>query len=696
MLQYSPKIVTDGLVMCLDPSQNKSYPTTDLPVKSGLVMWMDAADDTTFSYSSGTTVSQWRDKSGFNYHMVPKSSGPTRSVSLNSRKALAFTTSQTIGNDTINLSSSPNTVFVVTRLTGATNGRVLTCNLDSGGNNWLLGHHGGTSNAYYAEGWVYDSGGASTSFQIYMGDWSGSSTDLANFYINGTAYATNSTAASQGPNKLGINYYSIQTSACEAAEIIVFNRILTAVERRLINTYLGQKWGISNTDRQIFDLSGNNFNFLFNGTNPRYNSKSFVSNFNTASPYAVSSFGGQNLTSNILNLLYSDHTIEVAFNPKGFQSVYNYDNSLTTQNAQGIIVWTGQHSGLRVYQNTIIYEYWNSQSSTVGISVSISSYQDKIIYITATRTGDTLRIYINGVLASGPTTVAATTSPVSYSQINIGAAYQGNPTTQGYVWASQHEYHLLRMYNRQLNASEVSSNYQSFKARFDNNIVRFGLVLDLDAGNPYSYAGAGTTWYDVSGNAINASAYLTSYYSTSYGGVLNFPGNSSYYNTSTVSTFNLGASSFSMEAWVYLDAGTSSDNAYRGIISLGTNSSNYVYISKWRSGLYSGLYAQYIAGGATITGVYQANEYNPVSRWSHVVATKSSNVLSFYVNGSLVYSVNDLNTTFTGNSSVFVAQAHAGVNSLNGNIGESRVYNIALSAAQVLQNYNATKGRFGL
>ena len=69
MLQYSPKIVTDSLVMCLDASNNKSYPT-DLPVKNGLVMWMDAADVTTFSYSSGTTVSQWRDKSGNNLGKV--------------------------------------------------------------------------------------------------------------------------------------------------------------------------------------------------------------------------------------------------------------------------------------------------------------------------------------------------------------------------------------------------------------------------------------------------------------------------------------------------------------------------------------------------------------------------------------------------------------------------------------------------
>ena len=68
MLQYSPKIVQDGLVLCLDASQNKSFPATDLPVKGGLVLWLDAADDTTFSYSSGTEVSQWRDKSGYNNH----------------------------------------------------------------------------------------------------------------------------------------------------------------------------------------------------------------------------------------------------------------------------------------------------------------------------------------------------------------------------------------------------------------------------------------------------------------------------------------------------------------------------------------------------------------------------------------------------------------------------------------------------
>jgi len=47
-LQYSPKIVTDNLVMCLDASQNKSFPSTTLPVKQNLTLWLDASDSTTF------------------------------------------------------------------------------------------------------------------------------------------------------------------------------------------------------------------------------------------------------------------------------------------------------------------------------------------------------------------------------------------------------------------------------------------------------------------------------------------------------------------------------------------------------------------------------------------------------------------------------------------------------------------------
>ncbi len=705
---YGPRITQDGLVMSLDPSQNKSYPAFDLPVKDGLVMWMDAADDTTFSYSSGTTVSQWRDKSGFNYHMTPVTAGPTRNAFLNSRKVIACTTSQQIWNSSINLSTSAYTIFCVTRLSGTTPSRVLSTQYSAtAGGNWLLGHWGGHYNQYYAEGWVqYQGYPADNTWRMYMGDWSGSSTDLANLYSNGTAITTNSNGANAGPLGLGINISS-EVSTCEAAEIIVFNKLLSTKERNLIHTYLGQKWGISNTDRQIFDLSGNNFNFAFNGTNPRYNAKTIVSNFDTTSPFAVSSFGGQNLTSKVLNLLYSDHTIEVAFNAEGFRSVYSYDNTLTTQDGQCIVLWTGRHSGLRVYQNTIIYEYWNSQSSTVGISVSISSYIDKIIYITATRIGDVLRLYINGVLLSGPSTVAATTSPVSYSQINIGAAYQGNPTTQGYIWAGQHEYHLLRMYNRQLTDTEVASNYQAFKARFDNNIVRFGLIMELDAGNPLSYAGSGSVWYDVSGNANHATLYNSPTWNSS--GYFSLNGTNNYIKTT--STLNLSTYNAVTVLVIFKARSYPASGNVKFICELTTDFNSFQTGFVWTYNDNSASQNYEIIAGVKGDvgynfGSWSKSNYNDLN-WEITTAVFNKSIASpetsLYNQGVAATVVSNPvgggtsnNTNNFGNDYLFIGSRAGTSNFTDLDIVSILVYNRALSAAEILQNYNAMKGRFGL
>ncbi len=701
MLQYSPKIITDSLVMCLDASQNKSYPTTDLPVKGGLLLWLDAADDSTFSYSSGTSVSQWRDKSGLNNHSLQATVGnqPSRSTTQNSRKTINFdgtndfldgTSALTLANGytafTIVKSSATGERDIITSTTAAQSADIYLYQQASSGKlgNW--------SNVY-------------TSNPISLNVWYLFSTNVSSvgsetLYLNGSSQTSNSRSLTNTRGYRVGAYYTGSSSgeywSGEIAEILIFNRALSSTEMKQVHTYLGQKWGISNTDRQIFDLSGNNFNFAFNGTNPRYNAKTIVSNFDTASPFAVSSFGGQNLTSNILNLLYSDHTIEVAFNPKGLRSVYSYDNTLTTQDGQCIVLWTGRHSGLRVAQNRIYYEYWNSQSTNLGISVSISSYIDKIIYITATRTGDVLRLYINGVLASGPTTVAATTSPVSYSQINIGAAYQGNPTTQGYVWAGQHEYHLLRMYSRRLSDTEVVSNYQAFKARFDNNIVRFGLVLDLDAGNPLSYAGAGTTWYDVSGNSFNATLINSPTYSSDNGGVLNWASASSQYATVSMNS-TLRVANISEEVWVYL-SGTA-DQIFIGS-QYGTSSNNSFAL--W---IQSGTFSFGVNTGGTF--YYTTSSAPSTGTWYHLVHTYNGTTQYLYINGVLTTTFNSSasgNISYDTNNTLLAIGADfngSGYNVgptgyVNGKMPVARIYNIALSAAQVLQNYNATKGRFGL
>lgn len=680
---YSPRLLTDGLLMCLDASQNTSLPTIDLPVKNGLVMWMDAADDSTFSYSSGTTVSQWRDKSGLNYHMVPLSAGPSRGSFLNSRKVLSFTTAQTIGSLSLNLETSENTVFVVSRLTGVTNSRVLTAYY----NNWLLGHWGGYVNEYYAEGWIaYAINTADTTWRIYMGDWGGSSNDIADAFSNGTSVRNQSSAqASAGPKGLGINYQGTEPSTCEAAEIIVFNRRLSDIERKKIHTYLGIKWGISNTDRSVFDLSGKNNNGLLgNGTAANMPSIDYYNkgslNFDGSNDYIVIPS-----SANIKNT--ENLTLEAWIYISNITGYYAGIIGKGTSDADEEYCLLIDSLNSRVYMDV-----GSGGGPYTNISYSFSTNIWYHVVGTHSRVSgsSSLNIYVNGQLLSGSTTNPTNTVNDNSTSVSIGSRFSNGTSPWNGKIAN------VKIYGKVLSLTEVIQNYEAQKSKFVNTIIQQGLVLNLDAGNPYSYAGAGTTWYDVSSSVINASNSGTSYYSSSNGGLLNFPGNSSYYYTASSSAFNLGSASFSMEAWVYLDASTSSDNAYRGVISLGSDSSNYVYISKWRSGLYSGLYVQYVAGATTITGVYQANDYNPVSRWTHVIATKSGSTLSFYVNGVLYGSMTNLTTTFTGNSSIYIAQAHSGVNSLNGYMGEARIYNISLSAAQVLQNYNATKDRFGL
>ncbi len=654
MLQYSPKITTDGLVMCLDASQNKSYPT-DLPVKNGLVMWMDAADDTTFSYSSGTTVSQWRDKSGFNYHMVPKSGGPTRTSVLNSRKALAFTTSQTIGNNTIDLSTSANTVFVVSRLTGTTNGRVLTCNLDASGNNWLLGHHGGTSNAYYAEGWVYDSSGASTSFQIYMGDWSGSSTDLANFYINGTAYATNNTAASQGPKYLGLNYYSVQTSTCEAAEIIVFNRVLSATERKQIHTYLGQKWGISNTDRSIIDLSGNDDNGLLgNGTVANIPAYDFYNKgtlrFDGSNDYVFLSNSQLNISSAITVEAWVKYNAQGGYNARAYSVItckgYPWTWLLEDQSGQ------------------FNFRISTSVNSDSNVNSSYSHGLNTWNHVVGTYDGVTQKIYVDGVLRNSVALTGAINT--SSNDALVGCYNYGDYCLTGNVGA-------VRIYNKALSAVEVAQNYEAQKSKFANTIIQQGLVLNLDAGNPYSYAGAGTVWYDVSGNSNNGTLTNSPTYSSDVGGTIVFDGVNDYVTTSFATT---SGQSVTYCGWLY---STESTSTYKNFVdSLSTSPMIW-----WNN---SGQ-IEFDASRYTTTTVYR-------NQWVYVSLSKpsGSSSASYYVNGVLV----GTGTAYTTPALIPTLFNRSAAQTWKGNGAVVQIYNRALSASEVLQNYNATKGRFGL
>ncbi len=663
--------------MCLDASQNKSYPTTDLPVKGGLVMWMDAADDTTFSYSSGTTVSQWRDKSGYNYHMVPKVNGPTRSVFLNSRKVLAFTAVQTIGNDVIDLSSTTSTVFVVSRYTSGTNQRVLTCNLDSGGGNWLLGHWGGYVNQYYAEGWVsYQVYGNDTVWRVYMGDYSGppagANTDLANIYSNGTAIVTNSTAASGGLRKLGINYYSNETSTCEVAEIIVFNRVLTTPERRLVHTYLGQKWGILNTDRSIVDLSGFNDNGLLgDGTTANmpvydyYNKGAF--RFDGSNDFIKV---GPNSSLQVNNVTIAAF-FKTVNNGQSVQFIAGYGDT-------GIAgYWIGTSGG------PIRFSIGGGSGNYLQQSSGVTPNNDQIYYVVGTYDGTNQRVYVNGVLQASATTV---TGNISYTGLTDGflvGQVQGF-TAGRYLTGSVYN---VSVYSRALSQAEISQNYEALKSKFANTIVQQGLVLNLDAGNPYSYAGAGAAWYDVSGSGYVSSLTNTQTYNSDNGGSINFNGSTE--SVSAGPNSNLFLADMTAEVWIKI---TAMSGDWVRIIGTGSDPRTFglwYYVD-------GRILWQRTGSSAVNPEIFPATPVLTVGSWAHVAATTIGMSHVLYLNGVSI-GTNPSAGGPWGNSNTAITIGYAGYHAYsNSNIASARLYTRGLSAAEILQNYNATKGRFGL
>jgi hypothetical protein len=666
-LQYSPKIVQDSLVMCLDASQNKSYPT-DLPVKNGLVMWMDAADDTTFSYSSGTTVSQWRDKSGFNYHMVPVSAGPTRNAFLNSRKVIACTTSQQIWNSSINLVTSAYTIFCVTRLSGINPNRVLsTLYTGATGTNWLLGHWGGHYNQYYAEGWVqYQGYPADNTWRMYMGDWSGSSTDLANLYSNGTAITTNSNGANAGPLGLGVNISS-EVSTCEAAEIIVFNRLLSATERRLVHTYLGQKWGISNTDRSIVDLVGNN-TLLFGTGNVSY-----MPYFDFYNKGALKFDGSNDFAGVASTTTYGTNTTWEAW----------VNRSVSANEFNMFMGAYLPYFGLRADGSVIFSNTINSTQQTL-YSAGFTSSNDTWYYLSFTTdyngTNTTARIYINGVLNNSATFTGAQSAANEY--FGIG---DGRGTSSWYPFNGKVS--NVKVYNRTLSATEISQNYEAQKSKFANTIVQQGLVLNLDAGNPYSYGGAGTTFYDVSGNSFNGTLTNSPTYSSDNNGLISFNGSSQY-----VDCGNVLASLTDLSLECFVKFGTQSA-LYGGVISKTLSNANgyEIRVDAYTSTTTS-LVFRYVGDNAVVG--FSTNFTNGV--WYHVVTTGTNGSQKTYVNGNQVGSATYALTPSANSNSLLIAKLTYSGLYVNMTMGYTRIYNRVLSAAEVLQNYNATKGRFGL
>lgn len=236
---------------------------------------------------------------------------------------------------------------------------------------------------------------------------------------------------------------------------------------------------------------------------------------------------------------------------------------------------------------------------------------------------------------------------------------------------------------------------------YNPTIITDGLVLCLDAANPRSYTSGSTTWSDLSGNGNNATLVNGPAFNTGSLGSIQFdavndsviasmPPNFSYENGITISVWHYNGGSI----------------AYRGLINNGGYPDDRLggfdlrygrenYFGGSNNGTFLFLY---------ITNLYGQYNYSLLARlyananeWHQYVGTYDNNTIKMYKDGDLFTSethpaggqIKNLTNYITIGSS-------GGREYLDGKLSQTFIYNRALTPDEIKQNFNATRGRFGI
>ena len=231
--------------------------------------------------------------------------------------------------------------------------------------------------------------------------------------------------------------------------------------------------------------------------------------------------------------------------------------------------------------------------------------------------------------------------------------------------------------------------------RYSPAIVTSGLVLCLDAANKVSYPGSGTSWYNLSGTINTGTLTNGPTFSNLNGGCIVFDGTDDYvnipYNVNLNPTTNV-----SVSVWSRL---TVSDSSIRNPIELSA-SGDELYFIIWRGDLSPKRWQCGIRQSNNTYVEPQSTTNTSINTWYNLglIANSSTGLVSFYINGVLDVSL-AYNGTLKQNAAATLSigsDPGAAIRYWQGNISNVQIYNRALSATEVLQNYNATKTRFGL
>ena len=216
---------------------------------------------------------------------------------------------------------------------------------------------------------------------------------------------------------------------------------------------------------------------------------------------------------------------------------------------------------------------------------------------------------------------------------------------------------------------------------YNPTIVSSGLVVAYDPANPKCYPGSGVTFYDLSGNNNHGTLTNGPTISNNLAKYTVFDGSNDY----IVSANNTGiavTSPRTIMAWAWMGNVASSV-----IARIGASADNQAYeMQVWSSKLIMHRYAGAPSHVESTSSV-------KLNRWYHFAISYDGSNVKFYIDGAYdgvsSLSLNTVNAPLYVGSPVWGGNGH-----MNGNVSQTLLYNRELSATEINQNYNATKGRY--
>ena len=316
--------------------------------------------------------------------------------------------------------------------------------------------------------------------------------------------------------------------------------------------------------------------------------------------------------------------------------------------------------------------------------------------------GTTVKCWLNGVQVINYSIAGTLRNSTSNLFIAKNPAFAGRNAA---INVSQ-----VFVYNRALTESEIQRNYNATKQRYiyTEDIIRDNLILNIDPASALSYPGSGTVLADMSGNnyhptLINGPTLAGSGLTSS----ILLDGSNDYIQIASAYTHTFTAGT-TVDVWVKFNATNSWGRLLDTSDGAGTNTA-YLTIARWGGNNEVVLESRSSTTQGTQNGVRTtttAITNGTIQNFTFVIGPGSTDAVSpetprIYMNANLqattLYGTQNNFVPYVVNKYAWIGRSAFSADAyLSANIYAYKIYNKALSNAEIIQNYQALRGRYGV